>query len=388
MSTDNSTEKEKAPIDPSMESFLNFLPKTEGTGGSPETPSEQEEVEQPDGSAQPEGGNDPKEGSGVSDEKTEKTESFDINKYFEESSEGLIKGEEGFKESLSKIKEYDELARKVQALESERETIFANDYVKKLNNLVKSGSSQEQIESFMNLSKMDLDKLDAKEALIQNEILNKGRTRALAERIVSKTYGLDALSTDDDTLTEEEIKERKDELEIVQARMQDDAKPVLDGFKKELEGLSEIESPEQKKLDEAARRKSYEQALEPFAQKLSESFPKNMSLPIGENGAEVSYDLPEGFAESAKKEALEFFNHPDMEVNEETVNEFVTIKKALFVYEKMKDITTKFYEQGKADGTKEATSKFENPHGVSNPDADFDGNAVDLESTLMGIAKN
>lgn len=388
MSTENTNTKESVPIDASMEKLLDFLPQKKETGGSSESTTGEEKDQEPEASAQAE----EKEGSegdqSGEENKPDKSESFDINKYFEESSEGVIKGEEDFKASLSKIKGFDELSQKVQALESERETVFANDYVKKLNNLVKSGSSQEQIESFMNLSKMDLDKLDAREALIQNEILNKGRTRALAERIVSKTYGLDALSTDDDTLTPEEIQERKDELEIVQARMQDEANPVVEGFKKELEGLSEIESPEQKKLDEAAKRKSYEKALEPFATKLAESFPTKIALPTGEEGVEISYDLPEDFAASAKQEAIEFFNHPDMEVNEKSVNEFVTTKKALFVYDKLKDITEKFYEQGKAVGVKEASAKYENPHGLENSDVDTDVTIDNLESTLMGIAKS
>lgn len=372
-------------LDPAMESFYNSLPKEELSGGSPEETNPENKEEAP---AEAEQKNEEQANQENNDNPDGKESTFDLSKYFEESSEGLFKSEEDYKSALSKIKDYDALSQKVQVLESEKESIFANDYIKKLNNLHKEGYSPEQIKSFNNLIELgDIKTLDPKEALIQNEILNNGRTRVLAEKIVSNRYGLNDLSLDDDTLTPEEIEERKDQLEIVNARMEDDAKPVIQGFEKELEGLNNIESPEQKALDEAAKRKAYENALEPFVSKLQESFPKKIVLPTGEEGVEFAYDLPEDFLESVKSEAKEYFNHPDMEVNQETVNEFVTMKKALFVYQNFKDYSEKLWNQAKNAGIKEATAKFENPHGLDNNNVDVNVTNENIEDALMSIAR-
>lgn len=400
MATEETAQQETAPMDSALQSFYDFIPESEKGGESPAAPAEESKPDSVTPEAQgdttaeadkpaeeqkpaadttaPDGGEQGDKGAGAP--------AFDLNKYFEESSEGLVKTEDDFKASITKIKDYDTLAEKVKVLEAEKETIFANDFIKKLNALHKEGRSQEQIDSFVSLSRLDLTKIDPKEALVQNEILNNGHTRAIAERIVSKKYGLDKLSIDDDTLTDEEIAANKAELETVQAIMSNDAKPIVDDLKKQLDGLSNSVSPEQKALDEAARKKSYEKALEPFADQLVKDFPTKLAL-SPEEGVELTYDMPEDFTATIKDEAKEYFNHPDMQVNAETVQEFVTLKKALYLYSKQKEIITHFYEQGKALGVKEATAKFENAGGVSQPDADVEVTADNIDETLMAIAQ-
>lgn len=392
MSTETSNNQENIPMDSATEMFFESLNDGVKTGESP--------ADKPDGDGS---GDDKANAQAAStntndspvetpsgentntDNQNTNQPSFDINKYLEESSEGLFKTEEDFKSALSKIKEHDTLTQQVQVLQSEKETIFANDYIKKLNSLHKEGRSPEQIASFEKLSKLDLDKLDPKEALIQDKVLNDGVTRAIAERIVAKQYGLDKLSIDDDTLTEEEIQANKEELETAQELMRIAAKPVVENLRKELDGLTNFESPEQRALDEAARKKSYEKALEPFTQKLAESFPKEIRLEV-EEGVVLTYPLPEGFADSVKQEALGFFNHPDMQVNEESVNEFVTIKKALALYSKQEEILKHSYNQGKAQGVKEKAAEFENLGGIRNPDADVHNGGQSVEDSLMAIA--
>lgn len=386
MSTENNN-TENVTLDSATQAFYDFIkPEENQEGGS--SSEETSGVDNTQGAADPENKNAETVNQEQTDSKTDDQPQFDLNKYFEGSSEGLIKSEDEFKVAIGKIKEYDALQEKVKVLEAEKETIFADDYIKKLNNLRKAGYSNEQIDAFQNLSKLDIDKLDPKEALIQNEVLNKGRTRVLAERLVSDKYGLDSLSLDDDTLTEEEIQERKGKLELATARMEDDAKPILDGFKTELEGLTNIESPEQKALDEAAKRKSYEKALEPFVESLQKSFPEKIVLPTGEEGVEFSYDLPKEFLDSIKTEAKDYFNHPSMEVNKENVDFFVKLKKALFVYENLEDYSKKLWSQAETLGDQKATKRYENPHGLDKPNADVDVTQTDISSQLYNIAKN
>src|SRR5690606_33943128 len=228
--------------------------------------------------------------------------------------------------------------------------------------------------------------MDTKEALVQDQMLNHGHTRAIAERIISKKYGLDKLSVDDELLSDQEKADNQAELETIQAIMKNDAKPVLESFQNELKGLVDSVSPEQKALEEAARKKSYEQALEPFTEQLAKEFPNKLNAPL-EDGVELSYDLPEEFTASIKQEALEYFNHPDMVVNEQTVKEFTTLKKALFLYENKDEIFKSVYSQGKAIGEKNATDKFENRSGVENPAADAEVTVDNIDETLMSIAR-
>lgn len=397
MATQETTNENVAPMDSAMEKFLEFLPESEKSGESPDNTGDGNEPVKPDASAQAEGGTDDKsvntDDTPPADPKDDNngeapadTPSFDLAKYFEESSGGLLKSEEDFKGAISKIKEFDDLQKQVEILKAEKENIFANDFVKTLNNLHREGKSQEQIDSFIALSKVDLSKISGKEALIQDQILNHGHTRVIAERIVSRKYGLDKLSFDEEFLTAEEIQANRDEEETILSIMENDAKPVVEGLKKSLSDIQNSVSPEQKALEEAARKKAYEKALEPFADQLANDLPKKIELPL-EGDLKLTYDLPEDFLASAKQEAIEYFNHPDMEVNSESVGDFVTMKKALYVYSKLKDIMTHSYEQGKAVGTKQAISEFENSGGVVKPDSNTETTVENIDEQLMAIAR-
>lgn len=393
--SDNTEQTETKPLDPAMARFYESLPPEELNGESPSNNSggeKQETTATTEAPAEAPVNNGNGEGSGNNGSEENKgaentnQNPFDVNKYLEESSGGLFKSEEDYKSSVSKIKDYEDLRQKYEALQSDYDNVFADDSIKKLNALKKAGKSDEQIASFTALSKMDLANIDPKEALIQHEVLNNGHPRALAERIVNRTYRLNDYPTEGDDLTPDEIQSNKEELETIHAEMKNVAKPIIAGFQKELEGYSNVDSPEQKALDEAARKKSYEKALEPFAQKLTDDFPKKISFSPAE-GVDLSYDIPEDFIASVKEEAMSHFNHPDLEVNNDTVNDFLTLKKALYVYPRLKEMLTNSFEQGKALGEKTKASEFENSHGLTRPNANVEVTTDNIDDTLIAIAK-
>lgn len=387
MSINNNQEhQEQGYMDSAMQIFHDSLPKIEETGESPvekmegnEDLSSIEKIEDelPAGEKGPE--------SSTREEPVESPK-FDVNKFLEESSEGLLKNEDDIKNSISKIKDYDTLVQKIKVLESEQETIFANDSIRKLNALVKEGKSEEQIDGYIKLSKINLDSISAKDVLIENEILNNGHTRKIAEKLVDKKYGLDSLSFNEEVLTAEEIEKNKSDLEIAEALMAKDAKAVKESFKEQLDGLSQLVSPEQKAIDEAARKRAYEKQLEPFADHLTKDFPRKLPLRAGET--ELTYDIPEEFISTIKSEAIAYFNHPDIEVNEKTVNEFLTLKKALFLYKNQQQINTHFFEQGKSQGIKETTDNFVNNGGLENPTPDVQVTLDNIDESLMQIARS
>lgn len=397
MSTGTETQVTSSVDDVALQMLVDSLPKDEVSGESSESVSEGKESSEDSGGAQSEGKTDKpvtetneKPGDSVKSDDTgddgKETPSFDVNRYFEESSEGLIKSEEDFKTAVSKIKEFDALQERLKVLESEKETIFANDYLKKLNALYKEGRSQEQIKTFERIHRAGgVEKIEAKEALVIQKI-NEGYTRKIAEKIVSKEFGLDKLDgVDTDELTESELKDHEEKLEIANERIKVAAKSVIEDLKKEFGEISESASPEAKALEEAARKKSYEKALEPFVEQLSNDLPSKIELPIDDE-IKFTYDLPKDFAESAKQEAKEYFNHPDIKVSAETVQEFVTLKKALYIYENLKGILTDAYKQGESVGRKVVSEEFENAGGVQRPNADVDFSNDDVDSQLMDIA--
>lgn len=321
-------------------------------------------------------------------EKTEtaddKKTDFDLNKFFEQSSEGLIKSEEDFKAFVSKSKEHETIRQKMEALEAEKETIFANESIKVQNRLIKEGKTDEQIANYMSLAKMDISSLDPKEVLIQREIKN-GHTRALAERVVERKYGIDKLSFDEEVLSSSELENNNKELELANAMMKVDAEPVRAEMQTEFEALKNEPSASEIALQKAAAEKAYRTKLEPFAEKIQADFPKKLTIGDESTGI-LSYDVNEEFLSSIKEDAKDYFM--DREVSPESVEEFMTVKKAIWAYNNLKEIVSHFASQGEVRGEKKVRDEFENNQGLPKPGTLPVTQLDNIDDALMSIAKS
>lgn len=386
MSTEQTTQEQvKYDNDPAVAAFMDSTEfSSEEQVQSTETKTGEEPVITPDAPANEEGGN-PEPAKGEEPEKPagETKTDFDINKYFEQSSEGLIKSEDDFKSALTKAKEYEALQKQIEDLKAEKEGIFANETIKTQNRLIKEGKSEEQVAEFLKLSKMDIATLDAKEVLIQREIKN-GHTRSTAEKLVAREYSLDKLSFDEDILTADELAKNKEELELIEAKMKNDARPVREEMQKEFESLKTEISPTEKALQEVAAKKAYREKLVPFAEKLQSDFPKK--LVIGDDSTGVlSYDVPKEVIDSIKSDAVDYFENT--EVNAQNVEDFITVKKATWVYSNLKEILSHFTTQAEARGDKKARDEFHNPQGLPKPTETSMVEDVNISDELMHIAK-
>ena len=106
----------------------------------------------------------------TSQEQVDQTTQFDWN-VLSERSNGLIKDEETFTNSLEKLSKFEEVSNKVTELES-NQFKPASDFVSKLNDFVKNGATPEQVKQFVEISTIgDLSALDPKEILIKKEML-------------------------------------------------------------------------------------------------------------------------------------------------------------------------------------------------------------------------
>lgn len=376
--------------DPLMEQFVNDMqPQESNPGQSPEgNPEEQnpENTENPE--SQNEGidndGSDTDNDPAVENTNPPSNEAFDLNKYLEQSSDGLLKSEDDFKSGLNKIKEYETLQQQINDLKAEKESIFANKEIETLNRLHKEGKTDEQINEFMRLSKIDLDQVDSKEVLIQREIMN-GKTRALAEKFIERKYGLDKISLDEESLTTSEIEYNKSELDYANELMKADADPLRKELKSQLSELSSTESPSEKALKEAAAKQSYRTKLDPFVNQLASSFPKQ--LVVGdESTGQLTYDVPSDLLEKVKTQAYDYFM--DQEVSPESVQEFVTAQKAMWLYENQKEILESVKQQTEVATEKRVRAEYENPQGLPKPNAAPVVQEANINDQLMDIAND
>ena len=391
MSTENTNNQPIVDDDPIVAGFVNDL---NSKNSNPEPSSETEPTVADDNQDGVANQNDSQEdnnqdNTGDSDNDADKNtadtepQQFDLNKYLEQSSDGLFKSEDEFKAGLQKVKEYENLQKQINELKSEKENIFANKEIETLNRLHKEGKTGEQIEEYMRLSKVNLDEVDAKEVLVQREIQN-GKTRVIAEKFIERKYGLDKI-VDEELLTASELEEQKSELAYIDELMKSDANPVRKELKEQLASLSTTESPSEKALKEAAAKQAYQAKLDPFVNQLASSFPKQ--LVVGdESTGQLTFDVPADLLEQIKTEAKEYFL--DQEVNEQSVNEFITSQKALWLYNNQKQILESIKQQAEVATEKRIRAEYENPNGLPKQTNVPVTQEVDRDKILMDIAND
>lgn len=390
MSTNNEQNTPIVDDDPLMEQFVNDMqPQEYNPGQSPEgNPEEQnpENTENPE--SQNEGsdndGSDTDTDPAVENTNPPSNEAFDLNKYLEQSSDGLLKSEDDFKAGLNKIKEYETLQQQINDLKAEKENIFANKEIETLNRLHKEGKTDEQINEFMRLSKIDLDQVDSKEVLIQREIMN-GKTRALAEKFIERKYGLDKINLDEESLTASEIEYNKSELEYANELMKADADPLRKELKSQLADLSSTESLSEKALKDAAAKQAYRAKLDPFVNQLASKFPKQLVVGDDSTG-QLTYDVPADLLDRIKNQAYEHFM--DTEVSNESVEDFMTAQKAMWLYENQKEILESIKQQTEVATEKRVRAEYENPQGLPKPNAAPVVQEANINDQLMDIAND
>lgn len=391
MSTENTNTEQEVINDPIMDMFMESIPGNSNQNEQSSTDDvTKEEVVNEDVKANTDSNaNSDNMPNDVADDKNKPAEggesNFDINGFLEQSSEGLFKSEDDLKSAISKLKEYDSLQGQIESLKAEKDNIFANDHIKTLNRLHKEGKTDEQIEEYMKLSKLDLSALDSKEVLIQREIA-KGHTRHIAEMSVERKYGLDKLSFDEEKLTASEIETNKRELEYAESVMKVEADSARKELQDEFASLTQEVSATDKALQEAAAKQAYRAKLEPFVQNnLIANFPKQLVVGDEATGV-VTYDVPNELLDTIKANAFEYF--ADTEVSNESVATFMTVQKALWAYDNLQDILSKVKNQADVAAEKRIRAEYENHQGLPKPNDTAVVKEANVNDVLMSIAND
>lgn len=295
----------------------------------------------------------------------------DYNKFLEESSGGLFKDVDTFKESLTKITGYDDLQKQNVELQAKLEVNpFANDFVKTYNDLVKAGKTSDQIDSFVNINKLgDLSQLDPFQLKVE-KLVQDGFKREVAERKVTRDFGLN-IETEGDHLSDEQIAQNKLDLEDANealriSAIQEDL-PALQKLKIELSNTADNDA-NNKALAEQSQLKEYNDKLAPIVGKITEQYTGLGSINVnGKSGEEaklMTFDIDPEFKAEAHGRLLEYFKDGKTPVNDQTVAEAKEYLDAVWMSRNREKFAQINYNQGLADAKLAVTAEFENPKGV------------------------
>ncbi len=153
-------------------------------------------------------------------EQAPETPTFNLDEELQKLTNGEITSKDQLSEILGKTKGLSELEAKLKTFEDENTSLksqvntnpFANDQIKKLNELYQKGASENTIEAYLRINKVpnidDLEPLEARKLALQ---IKEGLTVQEAEEYVRGTYKLSVEDQDD---PEEVAKAKMDAIRL------------------------------------------------------------------------------------------------------------------------------------------------------------------------------
>lgn len=294
----------------------------------------------------------------------------DYNKFLEESSEGLFKSVDDLKTNLIKVKEYDTLKQQRDELEAKtKEDPFANPFVKKYNDLVKSGKTKDQIDSFVRINQLgDLTQLSPFELKVE-ALVQDGYKREFAERKVTKDFGLN-IELEGEHLSEDDIANNKQELAYNQEELRISAQSDLSKLQELKVKLEDTTSDvaDNKALAEVALNKEYQAKLAPITKDIATQYTGIGQLNIngkeGEQAKLMNFEADPEFKQEIEQRVFDYFKDGSTPVNAETVAEVKSYLDAVSIARNKEKFAQTIYNQGYADAKEAADAEYENKSGL------------------------
>jgi len=294
----------------------------------------------------------------------------DYNKFLEESSEGLFKSVDDFKSSLDKVKNFDEIAKERDALKAQTEIDpFANDFVKKYNELVKAGKSQDQINSFIRINQLgDVSELSDYQAKVE-KLVQDGYKRDFAERKITKDFNLN-IDVSGDHLEPEEIEANKALLEDSKEELRISAnadRAALEDLKVKLSDTTD-NNADNRALAEAAQIKEYQDKLKPVVAGIAAQYKGlgelNVNGLTGDKAKTMNFEADPEYVAQAEQKLFDYFKDGKTPVNDQTVSEAKAYLDAVWIMNNKEKFAQINYNQGIADAKLAAVDEFENKSGI------------------------
>lgn len=285
-----------------------------------------------------------------------------------------IKSEDELKDLINKGKSYGDLESRsttlAQDLErlksSQEENPFANDHIKKLNDLLKGGASPEQVKLFTEIDSLDVKNLSPLEAKALALRYEHGLTQEEAENMIKSTY---KLSTDD---------YEKSIVDAELVRLKVDSKKDLQ-FLEELQTKSAQNPAEVKQAEFQAKIQDYTKSVEPIAKSIQESLTalKGVNLNGKQGQDAIVIDLPVSEESRSKISELvtKFAVQNDIPLNDQGISQLKEFAENVALIENWRsmavDIASKTEERIRAE--------FHNPSNINRGQDNPNDNKATLE---------
>lgn len=301
----------------------------------------------------------------------------DYNKWLEESSGGLFKTVDDFKNSIDKVKNYDTVANEKETIAQERDTFkakaeqdpFANDLVKQFNDLVKKGGNEHQIDTFLKINKLgELKDVDPYELRVSRMVLVDGVSRATAERIVTKEYNLN-VDLNDDTLSDQERAELQTQLadnkEMLKLASKDDLSK-LETYKAKISEPVSIPDPKEENLRQAALAAEHNKNVKAALPKIVEGIKGIGDVSFGDND-KLNFDFSEDYQKTIAGKLETYLNHSIEPITPEKMKEAQDYITADYKVSHFEAAVKAAYDHGLNTGREAAANEYNNPGGLHNP---------------------
>jgi len=313
-------------------------------------------------------------------------EPVDYSKFLSETSEGLFTDVDSFKASLPKIKEYDQLvSAKTELEEKLKVDPFANDYVKTLDSMIRSGKSADEIENFTKISRLDLDQISAIDAKVMVMVKN-GYSEAIARQIVEDEFPLE--------LYEEGTRERMILEEKLRVSSLED-RNILKEYKKDLTTIdtSAQTQAENERLTAIATAEAHKQTVKQQIPKIAEALTGlgeiNLNGKEGDEAVNLKFDFKDDFKAGLPKALESFFLDGQMEVNEDNIKLAQGYIAADYLQKNFGQISQAIFKHAEAITTEKMVNKYENRTGlpVETPNPVVDNSKKEYHDFLTKVAQ-
>lgn len=313
----------------------------------------------------------------------------DYNTILDEISGGAFKDVESFKSALPKISEYDTLKAAKEELEAKVNIKpFANEYVEKLNELIKSGAGEDQIKNFQKISQVDFDKLSPIDAKVAN-MVKDGYSEAIARKIVEQEYPIEDFEegSDERLILEEKLRiSSKADFEALQSYKAEMSKVEVDTSAQEL--------AETKRLAELAQTEQHKQLVNQAVPKIAETFTGlgelNLSGNVkeGEEPMKLGFDFAPEFKAEIPQMLTNYFLDGKTEMTNETVAEAYGYIRAEYLNKNIESIAQSIAKHVESVTWEKAVNKYENRSGLpqQQENVNTDNTQAEYSSFLQKVA--
>lgn len=270
-----------------------------------------------------------------------------------------IKSEDELKDLINKGKSYGDLESRSSTLSQELERLktsqeenpFANDHIKKVNELIKAGAPPEQIKLFTEIDSLDLKTLSPVEAKVLALQYEHGLTKDEAENMVNASYKIS-----DDF--------EKSIIDSETIRLKIDSKKDFQ-FLEELKTKSATNPLEAKKTEYETKIQEYSKSVEPIAKSIQESLTAIKGINLnGKQGQDaITIDLP--ISEESRNKisdlVVKFAVQNDIPLNEQGIQDLKEFAENVAIIDNWRnmavDIASKTEERIRAE--------FHNPSNIN-----------------------